>query len=161
MISRLNHKNSIDVYEFVQRTPDSFEDFYITENRGRKFIKDLKTINRILKRQEIYGLIDKELKAIMIIYKEKGFRSYLKILSNKIDYTYDLLKFVNWNFYKKELFIKIKKSNPLFNILRLTNKLGKPRYGFEFLGSRGSEILLIKKVNTKQEKSNGHYFNKD
>jgi len=135
MIKRLNHKNATDMYEFCLRCPDKYEDWYITKNKTRLMIKDLKLIKNILKTQEVYALEDKEIKALLLILREKGFRSYIKILAEKTDYVYDLMKYVNWN-YNCELFIKAKKVNPISKIAQ--------KFFFNFIGDRGSEILLAK-----------------
>lgn len=149
MIQRLNSKNLYDIYCFVKDVQDNHEDFYITKNRERIFLKDLNSILKLLKTQEIYGIFDGELKAIMMIYKEKGFRPYLKLLSKKTKYSYHLLKYFSWN-YSDEIFIKVKKSNPLANIAL--------RFGFRFIGNRGSEILFIRE---KKEKKDGFHNFKD
>jgi len=139
MIKKLNKTNIQDIYEFVSKVKDKEEDFYITENKQRKFLKEnFKLIEKILKYQEVYGKIEKDnIKAIFIIYKEKGFRPYLKILGETTEDSLDLIKFIKWNFSELEVYCKLKKYNPL------TQKL--QREGFFPIGSRGKEILLIKK----------------
>jgi hypothetical protein len=150
MIKRLNYKNSIDIYDFVLRVEDKFQDFYLTQDKQRIFIKEIKLIEKLLKYQEVYAVEDNEIQAIMIVLHEKGFRSYVKLLSSKIDYSYDLLKSLSWNYEKKELFIKIKKTNPICKILQ--------RYGWTFAGDRGQEVLYIKKA--KMENIHGYHSNK-
>jgi hypothetical protein len=146
MIRKLNYHDSISVYDFILRTQDKFEDFYITQNKGRIFLKDLKLIEKLLKYQTIVALEESgEIKALLLILKEKGFRTYLKILAEKNDYVYDLMKYVNWN-YNCELFIKAKKTNPISKISQ--------KFFFNFIGDRGSEILLAKhKREIKNDKS--------
>ena len=141
MIKRLTHINAIDMYEFCLRCQDKYEDWYITKNKTRLMIKDLKLIENLLKTQEVYAIEEKEIKALLLILKEKNFRTYIKILSEKSDYVYDLMKYLNWN-YNCELFIKCKKTNPLSKISQ--------KFFFNFIGDRGSEILLIK--NKKETK---------
>jgi hypothetical protein len=136
MIKKLNYKDSIGVYEFISRTKDVWEDFYITTNKSRIFLKDLKFIEKILKYQDVVGLEESgELKAILLIYREATFRPYVKILSQKTDYIYDLMKYLNWNF-NCELFIKVKKTNPVSKIAQ--------KFFFNFIGDRGQEILLVR-----------------
>jgi hypothetical protein len=137
MIKRLNQHNLTDVCEFVSRVKDTYEDFYVTTNKQRVFLKDLKLIKKILNNQEVIGLENSgELKAILIIYREKTFRPYVRVLAEKNDYIYDLMKYLNWN-YNCELFIKFKKTNPLSKIAQ--------KFFFNFIGDRGTEILLAKK----------------
>ena len=136
MIIKLKQKNLYDIYEFVSRVKDTYEDFYITTNKQRVFLKDLKLIEKILKYQEVIGLEESgEIKGLLIIYREKTFRPYVRILAEKNDYIYDLMKYLNWNF-NCELFIKCKKANPVSKIAQ--------KFFFNFIGDRGSEILLVK-----------------
>jgi len=149
MIQKLHHKKHlIDVYDFVLNCKDVYQDFYITSNKERKFLTDLKLIEKILKHHIVIGIFDGNLKALLIIYKEKGFRAYVKILSEKRDYVYDLLSFLLWNYNKLELYIKLKKENPISRIIQYR------KYGFKFCGSRGREILLIR--NKEKKYDNNH-----
>lgn len=132
----------MDILEFVKRIPDKYEDFYITINKNRVFLKDLDIIKKLLKRQTFYGLYNPFLTGIMLIYREKGFRPYLKILAEDYKSASNLIKFLIWNHSHEDLFIKIKKDNPINKIMR--------KYGFIFHGGRGSEILLTRK-GTKQK----------
>ena len=141
MIQRLKSKHISDIFYFVNETRDKYEDFYITKNRDRVFIKDRKVIEKIIKYQEVYGIYDKGLQGIIVIYKEKGFRPYLKILCKKNYYIYSLLKYLFWNF-EGEVFIKVKKSSPIAKIASRFRSARK--IGFQFMGNRGNEILLRK-----------------
>ena len=136
MIKKLNYKNTLDVYEFILRVKDNYEDFYITSNKQRVFLRKLSLIEKTLKYQTIIALEEAgEIKALLMIIKEKGYRTYVKILAEKRDYVYDLLKYLNWN-YNEELFIKAKKQNPIVQISQ--------KFFFNFIGDRGQEILLVK-----------------
>jgi len=138
MIVRLLKKNSVDVYEFLSRINDRYEDTYITVNKERKFLKkDWSLIEKVLEKQEVHGLFQNGLKAIMIIFKEKGFRPYVKLLSENSKYTIDMLKFLKWNFFEKDLYMKLKKENPLSEQIKKT--------GFVMIGNRGRELLFYKK----------------
>lgn len=148
MIQRLKLKNTIDIYDFVLNHKDEFEDFYITENKERKFINNLDTIKRLLKRQEVYGLEDNGLKAILIILREKNFRTYIKVLAVQNKYVFDLMKFISWNFNKQELYLKVKKSNTINKVLSFYDKIKKEtvyRYHWNFAGDRGQEVLYVRK----------------
>ncbi len=136
MIRPLTLKDKISVYEFVIRTKDTWQDFYITSNKQRTFLTDLKLIEKLLKYQILVALEESgEIKALLMILKEKGFRTYIKVLAEKNDQIYDLMKWLNWN-YNCELFIKTKKINPLSKIAQ--------KFFFNFIGDRGQEILLVK-----------------
>lgn len=138
MIQRLKLKNTIDVYEFLSRINDRFEDFYITKEKERYFLKNnWSLIEKILQKQEVYGIFSNSLKAIMIIVRDKGFRPYVKLLAENNKYTIDLLKFLKWNFFEKDLYFKLKKENPLSEQIKKT--------GFIMIGDRGRELLFFKR----------------
>lgn len=139
MIIRLKIQNKFDVYDFVSRIRDKYEDFYVTKNKERKFLNNnWAIIENILKYQEVYGIIDKDLRGIIVIVRDKGFRPYVKILAENSKYTIDLLKFLKWNFVEQLLFFKLKKNNPLSSMIIKT--------GFIKIGDRGSEYLFEKKA---------------
>jgi hypothetical protein len=138
MIQKLKIQNKIDMYEFLSRIPDKFEDFYLTKNKARHFLKNnWSLIEEVLKKQEIYGLDNNGLKAILIIVKDKGFRPYVKLLAENSKYTIDMLKFLRWTYFEKDLYAKFKKENPLSTMIIKT--------GFIKIGDRGKELLFYKK----------------
>ena len=139
MITRMNKKHIIDVYDLLERCNDRFSDFYITEKKDRKFIKkNWDLIRKILKTQECYGVFKNGLKGVIILYRTKGFRPYLKIMTEGISYTIDLLKFLKWNFLETQLYCKLKKES--FYCKQLL------KCGFIPTGDRGAEILFEKKA---------------
>ena len=139
MIKRLNQKNTLDVQLFLNDVIDRFSEFYITANNERYFLKNNRSlINKILKRQEVYGLFENGLRGLLLVFREKNFRTYIKFLSYSNNYNRDLLKFFLWNYISQEVYCKIKKENSFSRILQ--NK------GFMATGDRGSEMLLVKKA---------------
>jgi hypothetical protein len=139
VIEKLKEKNLVDLVEFFDRVNDKYQDTYITLNKERIFLKDnWNLIKKLLKYQEIYAVVDKEIKGIMIILREKGFRPYIKLLAENRKYYYNLMMYLRFNFMDKELFAKLKNDNPLIEILQ--------RKGFIKVGMRGKEILLRKQA---------------
>ena len=137
MIERLKYKNSIDVYDFVKNVNDKYQDFYVTHENQRLFLTEFNLIKKILVRQEVFGYFDKGLHGLLIIYKEKGFRPYVKILSENRHAESFLIKFLMFNFSEQDLYIKLKKDNTLAKYMRY--------FGFIPTGDRGQEILLFRK----------------
>lgn len=139
MIERLKEKNLSDLIEFFDRVNDKYQDTYITLNKERIFLKgNWLLIKKLLRYQEIYAVYDKEIKGIMIILREKNFRPYVKLLTENRKFTIDLLKFLKWNFLGQQLFFKLKKENPLSQMILKT--------GFIKIGDRGLELLFEKKA---------------
>jgi len=138
MIQKLKLQNLVDVYEFLSRINDRFEDFYITKEKERHFLKNNRSlIKKILEHQEVYGLFHNGLKAILIIIHDRGYRPYVKLLAENSKYTIDFLKFLKWNYFEKDLYFKLKKDNPLIEQIKKT--------GFIKIGDRGRELLFYKK----------------
>lgn len=138
MIIRLNYKYTLDVLDFIATVPDRYEEFFITKDKQRLFLKNKKIILNILKHQEVYGLFEGQLKGLMMILREKNYRPYVKFLSINNAYNRDLLKYFLWNFMGSEIFCKLKKRNPLVEILK--------KKVFIQIGDRGQEVLLLKKA---------------
>ena len=137
MIERLTKKNLMDVFEFVQRVKDKFQDFYITHDNQRLFLTDFKSIKKLLDKQEVYSVYDKGVKGLMIVYKEKGFRPYIKLLTENRSAESALIKYLMMNYSEQDLYIKVKKENPLAKYIRY--------FGFIQTGDRGIEALLFRK----------------
>lgn len=157
MIERLKICNKIDIYDFLERVDDKFQDFYLTKEKERIFLKgNWSLIEKTLKHQEVYGLFNNGLKGILLIYKNKGYRPYIKMLAISNKYYYNLLMYLRFNFMNKELFAKLKLNNPLVQILE--------RKGFISIGKRGKEILLHKQAIKEKYKlipKDSYLFNED
>jgi hypothetical protein len=120
---------------------DAYGDFYLTKDNIRIPFRDNKEIfyECIQKGDKVIYDDDREDGvAIILGYSDKSPRKYLKILSKSPDAISRMLKFINWHVNKIPLYIKIKKNNPLVNILRQNN--------FSFQGNRGNELLMCKQV---------------
>lgn len=148
MIQKLGLKNKIDICEAVSRIRDVYEEFYITENKDRKYLKDLHLIEKLLKQQEIYSFSKKEITGLLLIYRQKGFRHFAKILAEDNISARALIKFLIWNFSYSDIYIKLKKINPLVKYLLAENPFTKKSM-FKFAGDRGKEILLYRKKEIK------------
>jgi len=149
VIRRLTPKNLYDVYEFILRTKDQYQDFYITINNERIFLNNIKVIKKLLKNQKLYALYNKEITGILLIYYQKGFRPYFKLLTNDRNDSWALCRFFMWNFFD-EIYAKLKNNNPLTQyLLRVNKRTGISIMGFVSKSSRGDEILLYR---PKQQK---------
>jgi len=135
MIRKISTKNLLDVYDFINECDDRYFEFYITINKERFFPKNnLNLLKKLILTQQCFGEFDSQLNGIIIIYSEKTFRPYLKILVKDRKTCNNLLLYLLWHHSNKDLFIKLKRGNPLSR--EFQNK------GFTFLGARGTEILL-------------------
>jgi len=113
------------------------DDFYITKNNLRLYIKENKEkLFKSLKQGNKIAF-SREGVAIITGYADKMNRKYLKISAKNLKVAGQLIKFLSWN-TQCDLYCKIKKNNPLKDVLLHS--------GFSFLGGRGKEILYVKNI---------------
>jgi len=131
-------KKQVNIIESILREYiDEYCDFYITQSNLRLFIKEnshllfeaLKKGDKIVFGEDV-GI------AFVTGWSDKVERKYLKLLFKDLPSADKLIKVLLWKI-KTDLYIKIKKNNPVNDILK--------KNGFIFKGDRGKEILLVKK----------------
>lgn len=147
--SKLSKKDEKIVNSILGDIYDVYGDFYITKSNTRIYLKEnIEILYKCLDKGDKI-IFDDEGIAIVVGWSDKSPRKYLKLLSKNDQTTDKLIKNINWNI-SEELFCKIKKTNPLKNILLRNN--------WKFFADRGKEILLkretIKLV--KKENNYGH-----
>jgi len=134
--NQLTKKEKEQVSQLLQEYTDIYGDFYITRQNLRLFIKENPDVLfECLKRGDKIAFNEK---GIILIYgfADKALRKYVKILVEDETNANQLLKVLAWEI-REDLYAKIKKNNPLKEIL-LEN-------GFRYFKDRGKEVLLIKK----------------
>ena len=132
----LSKKEKIQLNFLVAELTDVYGDFYITKNNLRLFIREnINVLFDCIKKGDKI-LFDENGLALVTGFSDNMPRKYLKILARTPEDSEKYLKVVTWNL-KCDLYIKIKKDNPLKNIL--------VKNGFKFLGGRGKEVLLMRK----------------
>lgn len=141
---KLTEVNKNDIRFLLQDLSDIYCDFYITKKNFRYYIKENTNMLFATEKQgdKVFYTLEGGL-ALLYGIADKSDRIYLKILAVNNDIYNDLLDCIIEK-YKKPIFIKIKKNNPLKYILK--NK------GFNLLtkengncSGRGQELLLYKK----------------
>ncbi len=131
----LSKKEKELITSLVHTITDVYGDFYITQNNLRLFIKEnLQLVFDNLKKGDKI-IFDEKGMVLVVGFSDKAKRKYLKILTSKPNEIDNYFKVLNWNI-DCDLFIKIKKNNPL--------KASLIKNGFTFAGGRGKEILLKK-----------------
>jgi len=143
--TQISKKQCKVVKSILDELTDEYRDFYITKSNFRLFIKENEhLLFEALQRGD--KIVFEEGKGIAFItgWSDKSPRKYLKILAEDNDSANRLLKVLLWN-VKEDLYIKIKKTNPIIEILK--------RNYFIFKGNRGKEMLFVKKY---RGDNNGH-----
>jgi hypothetical protein len=141
---KLKKSDQIEIIDILNTIADVYNDFYLTIDRQRIFIKNnpQTLFFRLTKGDKIifnkYGL------AVITGFSDRRFRKYIKILANSSD-AKKLAQVALWN-VECDLFAKLKKNNPLVNTLLAL--------GFNVFKFRGNELLLRRKfyVNDKYKK---------
>lgn len=131
--SNLSKKGKKQVSSIIEEFRDLYNDFYITKNNLRLPIKENIDLLYTLLNKGDKIIFDEKGVLVVLGYSDKSPRKYVKILTENEKVADKLIKNLNWNILG-ELYCKIKKINPLKNIL-LRNK-------WKFVGDRGKEILL-------------------
>ena len=135
--STLSEKDKKQISSILNELIDIYSDFYLTKNNLRYYIKE----NLDLLFKSLHNgdkiIFNKEGIVVVIGWSDKSSRKYLKLLAKNEKEADRLIKNINWNI-SEELYCKIKKTNPLKNIL-LRNR-------WKFIGDRGKEILLKREI---------------
>jgi len=128
----------------VSSIPDTNQDFYITKDNQRIFldINNLSLLYNCVRHGDRIIYSEEEGLICVLGFSDENHRKYIKILAKDNYAASKLLKVLFWN-VKNDLWIKIKKSNPLNYVLK-ENK-------FLFRGSRGKEILLCREKRSIKE----------
>lgn len=134
---KVSEKEKSILENLLDEIVDNWRDFYATKEKLRLFLSDNRNI--------LYESLNKgdkvvfsENQGIVYVtgYSDNFPRKYLKILAKDNESANKLLKVLLWNI-KTDLWIKIKKNNPILSTLQKNN--------FVFRGNRGKEILLVRK----------------
>lgn len=163
MLRLLKSSDKNNFIYFCQQR-DIYSDFYITKDNKRLFLTDIKVaknvFNDCMKHGEkcIIKEENNEIKAVLLIvgYKDKSVRKYLKILAKSKKDVKDLGAFLIWQNLPANVFIKVRKNN--IHIVKYDEKTKryKPSYafrrvGFQVIAVREKEVLL------KKENMERHY----
>jgi len=147
-----------DIHNFISfcQTRDKFSDFYITQDRKRLFLNNAivakKLFNDCLKHGDKCFVKEENnsISAILLVvgYKGKFPRKYVKMLTTCENDIKDLLNYLQWQ-KLPNLFVKAKKTNRNFLKYDERTKKYKPTYfmrknGFRIIVERDKEILLKK-----------------
>jgi len=133
---KLSEEEKVKINTLLAEIKDVYGDFYITRNNLRLFIADNADLLYDCIEQGDYIAFDENGLAVITGFSDNSKRKYLKVLCKKPEHLNDYLKIITYDL-PCDLFIKIKKNNPLKDILL--------RHRFEFFGGRGKEILLARK----------------
>lgn len=153
--SKLSEKEKKQISGLLSELTDIFGDFYITKNNLRLFIKENPdTLFKCVQSGDKLAY-NQEGMAVVVGYSDNAPRKYLKVLTKDDKTVSDLIKRISWDM-DCDLFVKIKKNNPLRKIL-------EQNY-FSFAGGRGKEILLVRRARKNVNEGRGnviHYKDKD
>jgi len=136
-VGQLNKEEKIEIDSLLTEVSDIYGDFYVTQKNIRLFLKDnshllydgLKNGDKVTY-QVAEGLL------FVHGYSDNANRKFIKVLVKSNAILKSLLDVLRWN-VSEDLYIKIKKNNPIYQELLNNN--------FKFVGDRGREILLMQK----------------
>lgn len=163
MIRQIKPKDLKNFVYYCQNR-DPYSDFYVSKNNKRLFLNNnIKICNSVFNDCLKYGekcFIKEDnnvIKAILLIvgYKDKLERKYLKVLAHSKDDVKDLFAYLIWQKLPPNIFIKVHKTNKYIIGYDQKNKRYTPSYalrkaGFRIIAVREKEVLL-KKEDIKRE----------
>ena len=132
--SKLTKIEKEKVKAILDNSIDFYADFYLTKQNLRLFIKS--NLEILFEELDKGDLITYTNKGVLVVngYSDNRDRKYVKILCDDLKTGDALLK--SLEDLKIDLFIKIKRTNPLKEVLE--------KNGFKFFKNRGKEMLLKK-----------------
>lgn len=137
------------IEQILYNCVDLYGDFYSTKSNIRISLRDNPDeVFSYLRKGSKFAFENNNEQGIAIILKEKGFRTYVKVLTRDLNLATNLLKIINWNI-SEDLYVKIHKNNPLIKAFQ--------RQGFKIKGDRGSEFLLYRQYIARPKR----IYNKD
>ncbi len=141
---KLNKKEKILITTLVNEIADIYSDFYITKNNLRLYVKEnIHLLYDCLQKGDEISYSPEDGIAFITGWSDNAPRKYIKVLAKNEASAERLLKVVSWN-VRCDVFAKVKKNNPLRKSFQSNRYI--------FLGDRGKEILLMKKLETHSQK---------
>ena len=133
--SRLTKAEKSNISCFINETEDPWGEFYQTRLRMRLYIREnLDLFFDSLKTGDKIAYNDMAI-AIITGFSDKFNRHYIKFLVKDLKSADELLKSISWSL-NIDVWCKLKKNNPLVEVLKANN--------FKYYASRGKEQLLVK-----------------
>ncbi len=134
---QLNDQEKSEVENILNTISDIYCDFYITQKNIRLFLKENSHLlfEGLTKGDKIIYQLNEGL-IFIHGYSDNANRRFLKVLVRNNETLNTLLESLKWN-VNEDLYIKIKKNNPIYQELL--------KHNFKFVGDRGKEILLMQK----------------
>jgi len=170
MLRQINPKDKSNFIHFCHYR-DPYSDFFITKDNKRLYLTNIANaklaFDDCIKRGNKCFIKEEkgEIKAVLLVvgFKDKFDRKYVKVLAKSKRDTLDLFSFLQWQDLDN-LFMKVKVSNTNFVRYDERNKRYKPSYvlrksGFSVISIRDREALLKKEE--MKFKYNKVKFNKD
>lgn len=133
--SRLTKSEKTQITEMIQTFSDSWGEFYLTKNNMRLYIRENPEVLFNCLKDGDKICYNKNAIIIITGFSDNFNRHYMKFLTKTPANIDELLKEINWNI-TCDLFVKIKKNNPLLSVLK--------NNCFSFFKDRGKEILLLR-----------------
>lgn len=149
----LSEKDKVKVRNLLNeiRNTKLYDDFYITKNNLRLFIRE--NLNKVfsdLRKGDVISFSD-EAVGLVLGYADKVHRKYVRLMGKDLKACDKVLQVILWN-VKSNLFAKVKKNSPLIEVLTKND--------FVFFGDRGTEILLGRKCRWSDFEKYSQYYNK-
>ena len=140
-------KKEVRIIEnIMENTIDLYADAYITRQNIRISLREnidifIKCLNK--GDEWVYDADREDGLAMISGWSDKSKRMYVKVLTRDMDLANNFLKIIAFK-ASCDLYCKLKKNNPLVKVFQKNN--------YQFVGDRGSELLLCRKFLFRPER---------
>ena len=114
--SGLSKKEKVVVADILSEIVDLYQDFYVTKNNLRLYLRDNPDVLFDCLRKGDKIAFSEDGIAVVVGYSDNTDRKYVKFLVKEDKIAVDLMKVISWNI-KGDIYLKIKKNNPLRKVL--------------------------------------------
>lgn len=145
ILTKLTQEQKEEVTKIVNKIPDYIGDFYLTSNNLRLYVREnLEILFELLEKGDKIVYCNEGI-GIVNGYADKFKRKYVKLLTNNFKTGDEILQLIIWD-SEQNLWVKLKKNNPLLEVFK--------NNGFLYVQNRGQEELLTRGI---QINSKGRY----
>jgi hypothetical protein len=136
MIEQLNYKKFLDVYDFLGKKIDKYQEFYIYFDHKKIYLQTFLEIKKALKYNKIYGSYKPDLKGLLTVCEEKN-KVQIRYIAESNKISNDLIRYLLGNWGTKDIYITFNKANNTVKYIQ--------RFGFRITKIDEKEIILYRK----------------
>jgi len=135
VITPITYQKTLDVFEFLSKKIDRYNEFYVYLGQEKCYLKNLKEITKALKRRQIYASYKPNMKGLLTVWLAKD-KASIKYIADSNKISNDLIRYLLGNWGDRDLYLTFNKSNPTVKYIQ--------RFGFRLFKIEGNEVILFR-----------------